>query len=88
MALFDLGNNRVMRRNLGKRQRCGRAAQPVEMLGEFENAAVVQSQAFLHRVAALHDGIKWTDAGFVAMNELAVDVDEKVAVAFVESLEH
>ena len=41
-----------------------------------------------HRVAALHGGVERTDAGLVAMDEPAVDVDDQVAIFFVKALEH
>jgi hypothetical protein len=62
--------------------------QAVEVFVQFENATIVKSQAFPDRVAALHDGIEWTHAGFIAMHEPTVDIDDQVAVLLVKFLEH
>ena len=55
---------------------------------EFENPAVVKPQSFPDCVPALHGGIERTDAGFIAMHELTVDIDNQVAIFLVEFLEH
>ena len=77
-----------VRRDLRERQSQGRAAEPVEVLVQAEDAAVVEAQPFPDGVAALHDRIERADAGLVAMDEAAVDVDDEVAVFVVEFLEH
>ena len=64
------------------------AAQAVQVLDQPEDPAVVEPQALPDRVAALHRAVERADAGLVAVHELAVDVDEQVAVALVEGLEH
>jgi hypothetical protein len=56
------------------------------MFVQFENPALIKSQTFPDRVAALHDGVKRADARLVAMAEFAVDVDQQVAILFVELL--
>ncbi len=58
------------------------------MLGQPEDASVVEPQAFPYGVAALHDGIKRTHPGLAAVDELAVDVDLEVAIPFVVLLQH
>src|SRR5437588_12040926 len=55
---------------------------------QFENPAVVHTQAFPHCVAALHRRIERADPGLVATNQLSVDVHNQVAVSFVEFLKH
>src|SRR5690606_35196827 len=75
-------------RDLCKRQRHRRAAQAVEMFGEAKNAPVVESQAFPHRIAALHDRIERADPRFATRKQLAVDVNQQVSIALVEGLQH
>jgi hypothetical protein len=58
------------------------------MFVQFENAAIVKSQAFPGRVAALHRRIERTDSRLIAMHETAADVYDQVPVLFVELLEH
>src|SRR5436190_24314600 len=58
------------------------------MFIQFENPAVVHTQAFPHCVAALHRRIERADPGLIAMHQLSVDVHNQVAVSFVEFLKH
>ena len=44
--------------------------------------------SFPHGVAALHGRVERADRGLVAVDELAVDVDEEIAVLVVGFLEH
>ena len=76
------------RRNFGERKRAGGTVQSIEMLVQFENATAVKPQSFPNGVATLHRGIKRADSRFVAMNELTVDVNDQIAVSFVEFLKH
>jgi hypothetical protein len=55
---------------------------------EFEDAAVVKSQAFPHGVTALHRRVERADPGFVAMRQLSVDIHNQVPVSLVEFLKH
>jgi len=55
---------------------------------EFEDAAIVKSQAFPDGIAVLDGGVEGADAGFVTMNEPAVDVNDQVGVGGVVLLEH
>ena len=63
-------------RSVAKRQGAGRAFQTIEVLVQFEDAAVVESQAFPNGVATLHDRIERADPGLVAMDETAIDIDD------------
>jgi len=58
------------------------------MLVQFEDPTVVKTQPFPNRVAALHRRIERTDPGFVAMDQLTVDVDDQVAVPGIKFLKH
>jgi hypothetical protein len=71
-----------------KRERSGRIGEPIEVLLEPEDAARVQPQSLPHGIAALHDRIEWAHRGLVAMHQSAADVDDQVAVAVVEALQH
>src|SRR5262245_7404410 len=62
--------------------------QAVEMLVELEDFTLVQAQPFPHGIAALDDGVERTYARVVAVEELAVDIDEQIAVLLVERLQH
>jgi hypothetical protein len=62
--------------------------QASEMFAQFENPAVVESKAFPDGIPTLHSGIEWADPGFVAMDQLAVDVNHQIAISFVEFLKH
>ena len=66
----------------------GGVRQPREVLVEAEDLAVVEAEAFPDAVAALHERVEGGDARFVAVEKLAVDVDDEVAVALVEGLQH
>src|SRR5262245_22934991 len=85
---FDLIDDFFAGRNLCERQRARRAHQSVKMLVKLENAAVVHPQSFPNRIATLHGRIKRTDAGFVAVYELTVDINDQVAISLVEFLKH
>ena len=76
------------RRNLDERKSAGRTLQPIEMLLELENPALINSQSFPDGVAALNDGIEWADTSLLAMHQLTVDVYDQIAVSFVEFLQH
>src|SRR6266446_5723938 len=58
------------------------------MLVQFENPALIKPQSFPNGIAALDGGIERADAGFVPTNKLTVDVDDQMAVSFVEFLQH
>ena len=58
----------------------------VQMFAEFEVSAVVKAQAFPDGVAALCRGIEGADPGAVAREELTINVNQEVAVPFVELL--
>ena len=58
------------------------------MLLEREDPALVEPQAFPHGVATLDRAVEWAHAGLVAVRELAVHVDDQVAVPLVEFLLH
>jgi hypothetical protein len=58
------------------------------MLLELENPSLVQPQSFPDRIAALDSRIERADSGFVAMDQLPVDVDDQVAVFRVKLLKH
>jgi hypothetical protein len=62
--------------------------QPIEVLMQFENATAVKPQPFPNGVAALHRRIEWADSCSIAMNQLTVDVNDQIAVSFVEFLKH
>src|SRR5690606_7369225 len=84
----DLVPDGLLRRDLGERQRLGRADEAVEVGVEAEDAAVVEAEPLPDGVAALDGRVERAHAGLVAVDEATVDVDEEVAVAFVELLEH
>ena len=85
---FDFLDDLFARRNFDERQRAGRTLQPFEMLVQLEDTAVVKTQAFPDRIAALHCRIKRTDSSLVPMHQLSVDVDNQAAVSVVEFLQH
>src|SRR5579864_1861229 len=85
---LDFARDLVATRNLRKCQRQGRTSKPVEMFGELEDAAIVKPQSFPHGIAPLHRGIKRAYASLITVHELAVDVDDEVAVLGIELLEH
>ena len=58
------------------------------MLVQLEDTAVVKTQAFPDRIAALHGRIKRTDSRLVPVHQLSVDVNKQVAVSVVEFLQH
>ena len=62
--------------------------QPIEVVVQFENPTVIKSQPFPDSIPTLHGRIEWTDPSLIAMNELAVDVNDQIAISFVESLKH
>eukprot|EP01026_Neomeris_dumetosa_P072435 TRINITY_DN73751_c1_g1_i1.p3 TRINITY_DN73751_c1_g1~~TRINITY_DN73751_c1_g1_i1.p3 ORF type:complete len:109 (+),score=23.66 TRINITY_DN73751_c1_g1_i1:28-327(+) len=63
-------------------------AEAFEVLLEAEDLVVVDAQPFPDRVASLDGGVEGADAGSVAVDQLAIDVDEQVFVLLVECLEH
>ena len=85
---LDFIDDFFVSRNLRKRERFRGTPETGEMFVQFENAAVIEPQSFPNRVATLDRGIKWTDAGFVPVHQLAVDVHQQIAVLLVELLEH
>ena len=84
----DFADDLLMGGDNGEGERLGGAAQAVEVFGQLEDATVVEAEAFPDGVAALHGGIERADAGLVAVDEPAADVDDQVAVLFVGFLEH
>src|ERR1035437_8994917 len=85
---FDFPDDFFVRRNLRERERERAMAQAVEMFDEFENFSTIQAQAFPNRIAALHGGIEGADASLITVQKFSVDVDDQVAVFFVEGLKH
>src|SRR5262245_31217122 len=57
------------------------------MFDELEDAAAVHAQAFPNCVASLNNGIEWAHPSLFAMDQLAVDVDDQVAVPLIEALQ-
>ena len=57
-------------------------------LGQAEDFSVVNTKPFPHGIAPLHGGVERTDAGLVAVQQLAVYVDQQIAVFLIEFLEH
>lgn len=66
----------------------GRASEPIEVLGEAKNLAIVKTEPFPDSVASLNHGVKRRNNGFIPVNDLAINVDEEVSISFVELLEH
>src|SRR6266404_1931712 len=58
------------------------------MFVQFKNPALVKPQSLPDSIAALDGGIERADASFIAMNKPVVDVDDQIAVSFVEFLQH
>jgi hypothetical protein len=58
------------------------------MFLELENPSLVQPQSFPDCIAALDSRIERANPGFVAMDQLSVDIDDQVAVSFIEFLKH
>src|SRR5213083_179385 len=58
------------------------------MFVQLEDTAVVKTQAFPDRIAALYCRIKRTDPSLVPMDQLPIDVHNQVAVSVVEFLQH
>ena len=71
-----------------KPERVRRPAQPVQVLVEREDPAVGQPQALPDRVPALHDRVERGHPRLVPVRQAAADVDDQVAVALVELLQH
>ena len=84
----DLGDDRLVRGDLREGERLGGASQPVQVLDELEDPALVQPQPLPHGVPALDGAVERADAGLVAVQELAAHVDDQVPVALVELLQH
>src|SRR5260370_19707293 len=85
---LDFLDDFFARPNFGERKRGSRLVQTIEMLVQFENATAVNAQSFPNGVATLHRRIERTDSRFVAMNQLTVNVNDQIAVSFVEFLKH
>jgi len=85
---FDFFDDFFARRDFRERQLAGRTLQPVQMLVQLENMAVVQTQAFPDRVAALDCRIKRADSSLVAMHQLPVDVHDQIAISLIKFLQH
>src|SRR5689334_16292117 len=62
--------------------------QPVQVLPQLEDAPLVDAQPLPHGVPALNGGVEGADPGLVTVDQLTVDVDEKIGVARVERLLH
>jgi hypothetical protein len=58
------------------------------VLVKREDPAVGQPQAFPDRVPALHHGVERRHPGVIPVRQAAADVDDQVAVALVELLQH
>jgi hypothetical protein len=84
----DLGRQGLVSRHGGEPQGVRRPAQPRQVLLQREDPAVGQPQALPDRVAALHDGIERGHPRLVPVRQAAADVDDQVAVALVELLQH
>jgi len=83
----DLLDDFFVRGDFGKSERSRRSMQTVEMLVQFENPAVVNSQPFPDGIPTLHRRIERADPGFIAMKQLTVDVNDQIAISFVEALQ-
>ena len=63
-------------------------AQPGQVLVQPEDLPGVQPQPLPDRVAALDDRVERAHRRLVAVGERAVHVDDQVAVALIEALQH
>lgn len=84
----DLLDDLLIRGNLGEGERQGGGPEPGEVLPQLEDAPVVQAQPLPDRIAPLHNRVERADAGFVAVNERPVHVDDEIAVPLVKPLQH
>ena len=82
----DLVDDLLVGGDVGERQRLGGVPQAVQVLDQPEDAPVVEPQAFPHAVTPLHDAVEWADAGLIAMDELAADVDDEIPVPLIKLL--
>jgi hypothetical protein len=62
--------------NLCKCQRTRTVTKSVEVVIQTEDPSIVKTQPLPHRIPTLNHGIKWAYPGFVAMQQLAIDVDD------------
>ena len=62
--------------------------QAIQMFAQFENPPVVKSEAFPDSIPTLHGRIEWTDPGFIAMDELTVDINDQVKISLIGFLKH
>src|SRR5205085_2686265 len=85
---LNLANNVFVRRHFCKRQCLRRAAQSIEVLIEPKDASVIQPQPFPDGVATLHHRIERADAGLIARQQLAVDINNDITISLVELLQH
>ena len=82
----DLGDDLVVGGDLGESEGQGGCAQPREVLLELEDTSAVQAKPLPDGVASLNHRVERADARLVAVHQSAIDVDDQVAVAFVEAL--
>jgi hypothetical protein len=62
--------------------------QPMQMFVQLEDATVIKAQTFPDSIPTLHRRIEWTDPSLIAMDELAIDINDQVAISLVEFLQH
>src|SRR4051794_21746739 len=58
------------------------------MFDQPKNPSFVQPQPLPDRISSLHSRVKWADRRLIAMDQLAVDVHDQLAILFVELLQH
>src|SRR5262249_16774815 len=81
-------DNFLARRKIDNRDRPRRFFETIQVLEQFKNAAVVESQSFPDRIAPLYHRIEGTHPGLVAVHQLTVDVDDQVFVFRIKCLLH
>ena len=63
-------------------------SQPVEMFTQPEDPPLVDAQAFPHRIPSLHSAVERADSRLAAVMKRPIDIDEDLAVSFIEGLKH
>jgi hypothetical protein len=58
------------------------------MFVQLKDAAIIEAQSFPDGVAALYSRIERANTSLIAVNQATVDIDDQVAIAFVELLKH
>ncbi len=85
---LDLLHDHFARWDFCERQGTRGVKEAIEMLIQLEDSPVIKPQSLPDRITSLHRRVERTNAGFVAMNELAVEVDQQVAVSLIKLLQH